>query len=702
MPKFSEMKVATKLYTGFGVIVALLMFSGCIAYYALNNLSNRMDDVIHDKVSKVEWVADINYNVLDIARSMRNALLEIDHPEKMEAQIQAALNARAKIKVIVEKIEPLLHHPEGQAIMKQILSARSNFIEGQEVIFRLLREKKASEAREYLLTEMRQRQATYADATRALQDFQRKLMKDSGEAASQEVSQAILFIVIALIFSLAFSVVVASMIVRNLVAQLGGEPAYAAENVKYIAEGNLTHRIETRHGDSSSLLISLKNMQSGLSTLVNEINEVVLAASNGDFTKRVNIAGKQGFGRDIGGALNQLLETTNAGLSDIVRVSQALAEGDLSQKIEKNYPGVFGQTSTAVNATVTSLSLIVADIDQMVQCANQGNFSARIDLYDKKGFAHELSSLLNKLSETTENGLTDIMRVANTLADGDLTQTIDADYPGLFGETSAGINATVTNLTILIRQLKDAVEAINTASTEIAAGNVDLSSRTEEQASSLEQTSSSMEELNATVKNNTESALKANQLAKSSNDIAVQGGLMVKSVVATMSDIEASSKKIADIIGVIDGIAFQTNILALNAAVEAARAGEQGRGFAVVATEVRSLAQRSATAAKEIKDLITESVHKVEDGSKLVRDAGNTMDEVVTSFQGVADLVTEISSASREQSSGIEQVTLAVSQMDEVTQQNAALVEEAAAAAESLEEQAQGLMQAVAKFKLAS
>jgi methyl-accepting chemotaxis protein len=209
-----------------------------------------------------------------------------------------------------------------------------------------------------------------------------------------------------------------------------------------------------------------------------------------------------------------------------------------------------------------------------------------------------------------------------------------------------------------------------------------------------------MEELNATVKQNAENARQANELARASNGAVSRGGDAVKRVVTTMDDIQDSSKKIADIIGVIDSIAFQTNILALNAAVEAARAGEQGRGFAVVATEVRNLAQRSATAAKEIKGLIAESVREVEDGVKLVNQAGSAMDEVVTSFQQVANLVTEISGASREQSSGIEQVTQAVSQMDEVTQQNAALVEEAAAAAESLEEQARGLVQAVGSFKL--
>ena len=343
---------------------------------------------------------------------------------------------------------------------------------------------------------------------------------------------------------------------------------------------------------------------------------------------------------------------------------------------------------------------IETEVQQIIFAAAQGDFGKRLGTADKKGFFERLATGLNQLLDTTSNGLQDIERVLQALAKGDLTLSIAADYQGLFGQLKEDTNATIARLQEVVTRIKEATEAIDTAAKEIAAGNQDLSSRTEEQASSLEETASSMEELNATVKQNAENAKQANELAKKSNDAVSRGGEAVKRVVTTMGDIQDSSKKIADIIGVIDSIAFQTNILALNAAVEAARAGEQGRGFAVVATEVRNLAQRSATAAKEIKQLIAESVDKVDGGAKLVNQAGTAMDEVVTSFQQVANLVTEISGASREQSSGIEQVTQAVSQMDEVTQQNAALVEEAAAAAESLEEQARGLVQSVAMFKL--
>jgi methyl-accepting chemotaxis protein len=298
------------------------------------------------------------------------------------------------------------------------------------------------------------------------------------------------------------------------------------------------------------------------------------------------------------------------------------------------------------------------------------------------------------------DSLADLAQVLNAMANGDLNRRIERDYAGTFGQLKQDTNATVDKLREVVGRIKESSESINTAAREIAAGNSDLSSRTEEQASSLEETASSMEELNATVKQNAESALKANELGRQSNEAVMRGAETVKRVVLTMSDIQDSSKKIADIIGVIDSIAFQTNILALNAAVEAARAGEQGRGFAVVASEVRNLAQRSAQAAKEIKGLIADSVERVEGGAKLVSEAGATMDQVVDSFRQVTGLVTDIASASQEQASGISQVTMAVSQMDGVTQQNAALVEEAAAAAESLEEQARALMRAVGQFRL--
>ena len=302
----------------------------------------------------------------------------------------------------------------------------------------------------------------------------------------------------------------------------------------------------------------------------------------------------------------------------------------------------------------------------------------------------------------TDTGLRDIVRVAEALAHADLTQKISKESPGVFGQTKDAVNTTVGNLQELVHRIKEATDAIDTATKEIASGNLDLSSRTEQQASCLGKTADNMKDITLTVKRNAESALQANLLAAGASDVAARGGDVVSQVVDTMSSISESSARIADIISEIDGIAFQSNILALNASVEAARAGEQGRGFAVVATEVRTLAQRSAAAAKEIKVLINDSVDKVSIGNKLADNAFKTMEEVVYSVKRVTDIMSEISAASVEQSSGIEQVNQAITQMDDVTQQNAALVEEAAAAAESLEEQTQQLSELIGTFRLAN
>jgi methyl-accepting chemotaxis protein len=290
--------------------------------------------------------------------------------------------------------------------------------------------------------------------------------------------------------------------------------------------------------------------------------------------------------------------------------------------------------------------------------------------------------------------------VARVIADNDLSHTVKSDRKDELGDLLRALGQMQTSLRQMVGQVRSATDSINTASAEIATGNQDLSARTEQTASNLQQAASSMEQLTGTVKQSADSARQANQLAVSAAEVAARGGVVVSKVVSTMDEINASSKKISDIIGVIDGIAFQTNILALNAAVEAARAGEQGRGFAVVAGEVRSLAQRSAEAAKEIKGLIGASVDKVESGSRLVADAGHTMQEIVGSVQRVTDIIGEITAASSEQSDGIGQVNQSVVHLDQMTQQNAALVEQSAAAAESLKEQALRLAQVVGTFRL--
>ena len=486
----------------------------------------------------------------------------------------------------------------------------------------------------------------------------------------------------------------------SLKRRIGGEPAEAVEVANRIARGDLSGTVFVHHGDSSSMLAAMKSMQNSLGGLVDEIRQMVQAAKKGDLSKQIKLGDKNGFGKEIAVALNQLMVVTDTSLQDVARVASALSAGDLSQKVDTVYPGAFGQTASAVNATVGALVQVVDEVRSIVDAAAQGNFSYHIDTARKRGYPKTLIDLLNSLSATAQQALSDISSVSQSLAEGDLTHKIENRYPGLFGETADGLNATVANLQLLIGNVVDAVDAISVAAKQIAAGNSDLSSRTEEQASSLEQTAASIEQFTATAKHNTESARQANDLGRSAAEIARRGEAIVNASAATMHEIRESSKKIGDIISVIEGIAFQTNILALNAAVEAARAGDQGKGFAVVATEVRALALRTTQAAKEISGLIRDSANKVEHGTSQAEKAGQSMNEIMDAIASLSTIVAGISTASIEQTIGIEQVNNAVSQMDQVTQQNAALVEQAAAAAESLEEQSRQLQQQVSAFKL--
>ena len=563
---------------------------------------------------------------------------------------------------------------------------------------------------------------------------------DYDQAAASLKTQGTIQVVLALLALTGIGLMfywIGSAIMR----QLGGEPADAVTITRAIAEGKLDTPIPLRADDKSSLLADMKSMQEQLRDRISaerktaeENLRIRIALDNvstgvmiTDVQRNIIYANKS-VHRILHSAEDDLRKVLPKFSADCLvgenvdgfhkapaHQAQILSSQTGSHTgnlvIGEHHLRVIANPVISENgerlgsvAEWQDRSIEVAveqEVQGLIAAAAQGDFSKRLGMEGKDGFLQVLSLGLNQLLETTSHGLQDIAVVLQALAKGDLTQRIETDYSGTFGQLKNDSNATAENLCEIVGQIKNAADAINTAVKEISSGNQDLSARTEEQASSLEETASSMEQLTGTVKQNADNARQANELASSAQVVAERAGSVVGQVVGTMSAIHQSSSKISDIIGVIDGIAFQTNILALNAAVEAARAGEQGRGFAVVATEVRSLAQRSAAAAREIKGLISDSVDKVETGNRQVDEAGRTMAEVVSSIKGVARIMATIAEASREQSGGVEQIGLAISQMDEVTQQNAALVEEAAAAAESLEEQAQSLMQSVSVFHLA-
>jgi len=566
--------------------------------------------------------------------------------------------------------------------------------------------------------------------------------KNNAHAIVESTKRASMIMLIISLAGIALGLGIAIYLTRYLNKRLGIDPYFAKAIAMEIAEGNLTRDIQVDRNDKSSLLYAMKHMQQQL------LERITADRKAADETLRVKIAlDNVSTGvmiadndRRIIYANKSVLNILSKGGAELKRqLPQLSLDALIGANMDDFHKNPAYQTDLLANQTGThEASMLVGnrsmvvfanpvvnaqgqrlgtvaewhdrtdevsaenEVAAIVEAAARGDFTRRIQVQDKEGFFKQLGESLNQLLQTSETGLNEVVRVLNALSRGDLTETITNDYAGTFGQLKDDANTTVENLRNIVNNIKDITNTINTGAKEIAAGNNDLSHRTEEQAASLEQTAASMEELTSTVQQNSLSAQQANQLAVGATNIAGQGVTVVNDVVATMEDINEASRKIEDIIAVIDSIAFQTNILALNAAVEAARAGEQGRGFAVVAVEVRNLAQRAAAAAGEIKGLIIDSVEKVEDGTQLVAQAGKTMEEIVSAIRGVTGMMSEITAASAEQSAGIAQVNQAISQMDDVTQHNAALVEQAAAAAESLEEQAQALVATVSGFKVAN
>jgi len=468
-----------------------------------------------------------------------------------------------------------------------------------------------------------------------------------------------------------------------------------------VAQGDLSQTVtNTYTGELAHLKRDANITVQKLTEVTEEITVVAGAASQGNFSKRIDLVTKAGTFKIIGESINQVLESNQLVIRDLTRVFSSVAKGDLTQTITNDYLGDLKQLKQDANTTVQQLIDVTEEIDKVTKAASQGDFAQRVSLEKKMGTFKILSENINNVLKFNQLAIKDLTRVFSAVSQGDLTQTITNDYFGELKQLKHDANSTVQKLTETLNLITQSADVVNQAAAEISEGNNSLSQRTSEQAASLEETASSMEQMTMTVQQNAENAGQASQLAASAKGRAEQGNHVVKDAILAIGEIHKSSKKITEIISVIDEIAFQTNLLALNAAVEAARAGDQGRGFAVVATEVRNLAQRSAAAAKEIKLLIQDSNLKVEEGTKLANQSGEALEELVTAVKKVNDIVSEIAAASSEQSMGIAQVNKAVSQMDEMVEQNSALVEQSMAASESMKEQAQILREQVAFFNM--
>jgi len=741
MSIFDRLTFKTKVFLPPAFALALFVAFGALSWWMLKAQEQRINVDLAGQLHVLQSIQDGERKLAEAHSAVYRALSATRTNAKQDV-VDQALQTRKRLAdeaqvAIVERIDDEALDEAGRKL-------RAKALDGLQAYGKAAKEAVESMDIDINLAEMSmqgadQKFVTLANQLTEFSDQQKGLTEEVRKALSEAQRSALIALVVALTAAVLLTLIVGALVTRAVLAQLNT----LAGAMKRCADGDFGVEIVTAGRDQ------IADLYRGLAKMRDNLRARIAADEN---ALAENLRIKYALDRvascvmiaDPGGRIIYL----NQAMQQMLRVGEADLRRDLPNfgaesvlgsnfdsfhknpahqrnlldKLTQPYQNqiqVGGRTyrltavpvmneagerlGTAVEWVDRTAEVAVeAEVGGIVRAANDGDFTKRMSLDGKDGFFKQLAEGLNGLMQTSSVGLNEVVRVLGALAKGDLTEKIVTEYQGTFGQLKDDANLTVDKLTEIVGQIKESTESINVASKEIAAGNSDLSQRTEEQASSLEETASSMEELTSTVKQNAENAKQANQLAASASDVAVKGGTVVGQVVTTMSSINESSKKIVDIISVIDGIAFQTNILALNAAVEAARAGEQGRGFAVVASEVRNLAQRSAAAAKEIKTLISDSVEKVGAGTKLVDEAGKTMEEIVTSIKRVTDIMSEITAASQEQSSGIEQVNQAITQMDEVTQQNAALVEQAAAAAESMQEQAENLSRAVATFRMAN
>lgn len=468
-----------------------------------------------------------------------------------------------------------------------------------------------------------------------------------------------------------------------------------------IAKGDLSQRLTAISGDEMGVMVTrVGEVSDTIGNLAGEVSELIEAVRAGRLSVRGDSGKFQGAYAELIGNVNELIDAFVEPIEVTANYVERIAAGDIPPLITATYHGEFNQIKENVNALVTALDQLTGQIGDITSAAQSGDMKKRGSTEGYSGVWQEVVVGINDTLDAVTDPIREVSRVMSAMAEGDLTVTIDSTFEGDFAQLMNDTGSTLSKLTDVIGKIQDSSDLVSSAANELSVGNQSLSKRTESQVSSLQRTAETMDMMTTTVRQNAENATQANSMAAQARGKAENGGEVVASAVHAMKEIDGSSKRISEIIGVIDEIAFQTNLLALNASVEAARAGEQGRGFAVVASEVRNLAGRSAVAAKEINELIQDSGQKVAEGSRLVDESGRTLEEIVEAIKNVSVVVGEIAEASQSQAAGIDEVSNAVRNMDQMNQENAALVEEATASSASMGDEAHNLTEMMSFFKV--
>lgn len=704
---FNNLTVKSRLFLLIGFFMVMMIITSVIGLKGMRDSNSDLHSVYNDRTIPLSRLAEItdtmamNVNLLFNASMLQaNSSEGLSDEKLLSGQINNIERNIAYISKLWKEYTDTNISAEEKKIADEYASLRSVFVkDGLLATISLLKQGRSTEALNLMSQSVIPKYGEAVSKAVELKNYQIKFAKQAYEKSESGFGFTSFLAVLCFFLASGFGLLMGFLIIRKLTRDLGGEPSYAVEAVNRVSKGDFTMNLKVNPDDTTSLVARLKVMQKSINEFVASQDTMVQQHTNGMISETMWAEAFPGTFGKMAEQINHLVGAHITVKMRVIEVVNEYAKGNFNIDMDR-LPGEKAKVTDAVDNVKKTLLGLSNELKMLCDAGAEGDFSKRGDANKYEHNYRDILTNFNHMIETCDTGFNDVLRVSQALAKGDLTQAITREYPGALGEMKAGINSTVENLKEMVSSIQDASTSINTASKEIAAGNNDLSHRTEEQAASLEQTAASMNELTSTVHANTENAKQANQLAIGAAEVASKGVDVVGQVVTTMDSINESSRKITEIITVIDGIAFQTNILALNAAVEAARAGEQGRGFAVVAGEVRNLAQRAAAAAGEIKGLIGDSEVKVAAGSKLVANAGKTMEEIVNAIQNVTTIVSEISSASIEQNSGINQVNMAIAQMDDVTQQNAALVEQAAASAEAMQEQTENLAMLAGHFKV--
>jgi methyl-accepting chemotaxis protein len=700
--------IGTRLSLAFSVVI--VVFSGAISLSIerLANFKTTMHAITAETLPKVEAANAWMFSLQQSVRHTSNVLI-LEDPEKIKAEVQSIEDAAADHQRYSEILTASADSPDEKAALKEVGEARANYKTLKSAFLALVSAGVIPSAKRVLLDEAMPAQLVYLDSLKKFVDLERAQIKSRADLVDPDYKRTRTLLLVLSLVAVALAAVVAFLSVRQLKRQLGGEPEEVAAVANKVALGDFSTHIVLRHGDTTSLSASVEKMQKSLGERIEqdrqraeaerhqaEIDQLAAAENS-----RIRVALDQvSVGVMLADADGKIIYANEYAMA-IFRLRGA--------EVRKHAPHfdagrIVGSSFDSFNCAPSDQPNFLANLRAATSLdLKMGDASMRLivnPVSDKDG--KRLGTVVQWIDRTQEAAIEEEVQatVAGAIDGNLMVRVKEEGKEGFFKTLASGMNRLIGNMAEVLRSISTAAAEVGAGAREISRGNTDLSQRTEQQASSLEETASSMEEMTAAVKSNADNAAQASQLALAARDQAEQGGAVVQTAVVAMSEIYTSSKKIADIIGVVDDIAFQTNLLALNAAVEAARAGEQGRGFAVVASEVRNLASRSAAAAKEIKGLIQESVAKVDDGSKLVDASGKVLREIVAGVKKVTDVVGEIATSSHEQSAGIEQVNQAVMSMDEMTQQNAALVEEAAASAQAMAEQSAKLTELMARFQM--